>query len=200
MTDAPLLDLVLSRRSAPVLKEPGPTHAELAQILKAAGTVPDNGGLRPYRFVVVEGEGRAVFGDALAQTAAEHRPNMPAAGLDKIRAKAFRSPTLVALIASPRSEKIERWEQLATAACAGYAVVLAAYALGIGANWKSVPFTRGAALARVLGLADGEEMFGWIHLGRASEEVAPAPRAPLLLADVVTQLDGSGALRAFDES
>jgi hypothetical protein len=43
-------------------------------------------------------------------------------------------------------------------------------------------------------------MFGWIHLGRASEEVAPAPRAPLLLADVVTQLDGSGALRAFDES
>lgn len=198
MTDASLLDLVLARRSAPVLREPGPTHAELARILAAAGTVPDHGTLRPFRFVVVEGEGRGAFGDALAQTAAEHRPGMPAAGLDKIRAKAFRSPTLIAVIASPRSAKIERWEQHATAACAGYAIVLAAHALGVGANWKSVPFTRGAALARVLGLTADEEMFGWIHLGRASEEDAPAPRAPLALAEVVTLLDGSGERRAFD--
>lgn len=64
MTDAPLLDLVLARRSAPVLKEPGPTRAELARILGAAGTVPDHGTLRPFRFVVVEGDGRAAFGDA----------------------------------------------------------------------------------------------------------------------------------------
>jgi len=200
MTDAPLLDLVLARRSAPVLKEPGPTHAELARILGAAGTVPDHGTLRPFRFVVVEGDGRAAFGDALARTAAEHRPGMPAAGLDKMRAKAFRSPTLIAVIASPRSEKIERWEQHATAACAGYAVVLAAHALGVGANWKSVPFTRSAALVGVLGLTADEEMFGWIHLGRASEEAAPAPRAPLVLADVATLLDGSGERRAFDAS
>ena len=197
MSDTPLLDLVLARRSAPVLRDPGPTRAELAHILGAAGTVPDHGTLRPYRFVVVEGEGRAAFGDALARTAAEHRPGLPAAGFEKIRGKAFRSPTLVALIASPRSEKIERWEQHATAACAGYAVVLAAHALGIGANWKSVPFTRGAALARVLGLTADEEMFGWIHLGRASDEAAPAPRAPLDLSEVVTLLDGDGPRRAF---
>ncbi|MFZ6177294.1 nitroreductase family protein [Nannocystis pusilla] len=199
MTDARLLDLMLARRSAPVLKEPGPTRAELARILAAAGTVPDHGSLRPFRFVVAEGEGRAAFGDALAETAAEHRPGMPAAGLEKIRAKAFRSPTLVAVIASPRNDKIERWEQHATAACAGYAVVLAAHALGVGANWKSVPFTRGAALTRVLGLSAEEEMFGWIHLGRASDEAAPAPRPPLVLAEFASVLDGSGARRAFDE-
>ena len=200
MTDAPLLDLVLARRSPPVLKEPGPTRAELARILAAAGTVPDHGALRPFRFVVVEGDGRAVFGDALAETAAEHRPGMPATGLDKIRAKAFRSPTLVAVIASPRNEKIERWEQHATAACAGYAVVLAAHALGVGANWKSLPFTRGAALTRVLGLTADEQMFGWIHLGHASDEAAPAPRLPLVLAEVATLIDGSGERRAFAAS
>lgn len=196
MTDAPLLDLVLARRSAPALTEPGPTRAELSRILAATGTVPDHGSLRPYRFVVVEGDGRATFGDALAQTAAEHRPGMPAAGLDKVRAKAFRSPTLIALIASPRNDKIERWEQHATAACAGYAIVLAAHALGVGANWKSVPFTRGEALTRVLGLAADEQLFGWIHLGRAGD-MAPAPRAPLALAEVTTLLDG-GARRPFD--
>ncbi len=199
MTDAALLDLVLARRSAPVFTEPGPTRAELARILAAPGTVPDHGTLRPFRFVVVEGDGRATFGDALAETAAEHRPGMPAAGLDKVRAKAFRSPVLVAVIASPCNEKIERWEQHATAACAGYAIVLAAHALGVGANWKSMPFTRGVALTRVLGLTTAEEMFGWIHLGRASDEAAPAARLPLVLADVVTLLDGSGERRPFED-
>ena len=200
MTQATLLDLVLARRSAPMLKEPGPTRAELARILAAAGTVPDHGTLRPFRFVVVEGDGRAAFGDALARTAAEHRPGMPAGGLDKVRAKAFRSPTLIALIASPRNEKIERWEQHATAACAGYAVVLAAHALGVGANWKSLPFTRSEALASVLGLTAEEQMFGWIHLGRTSDEAAPAPRPPLILADLVTLIDGSGERRPFEDS
>ncbi|MCY1004458.1 hypothetical protein OV079_02510 [Nannocystis pusilla] len=42
-------------------------------------------------------------------------------------------------------------------------------------------------------------MFGWIHLGRASDEAAPAPRTPLVLADLSSVFDGSGARRAFDE-
>ena len=101
-----LLDLILSRRSAAALAAPGPTREELDQVLLAAGTVPDHGLLRPFRFVVVEGEGRARFGDALAATAAERRPDLPPAGLEKIRAKAIRSPTIVVLIASPKSGKI----------------------------------------------------------------------------------------------
>jgi len=190
--DPALLELVLSRRSAAALAEPGPTRGELERVLLAAGTVPDHGLLRPFRFVVVEGEGRARFGDALAATAAERRPDLPAVGLEKVRAKAFRSPTIVVLIASPKSGKIETWEQNATAACAGYAIVLAAHALGLGAVWKSVPFTKGKALAETLGLADGEEMLGWIHLGRATREEPLPPRKPLVLAEVVSVLDGEG--------
>ncbi|MBX3203764.1 MAG: nitroreductase [Labilithrix sp.] len=192
MSDSTLLDLVLSRRSAAALVEPGPTREELDRILLAAGAVPDHGLLRPFRLVVAEGEGRARFGDALAATAAEHRPSMPAVGLEKVRAKALRSPTLVVLIASPKPGKIEVWEQNATAACAGYAIVLAAHALGVGAVWKSVPFTKGKALTETLGLADGEEMLGWIHLGRAAREEELPPRKPLALADVASVLDAGG--------
>ena len=190
MSDQALLDLVIQRRSASKLQEPGPSRTELAQILRAASTVPDHGTLRPYRFVVVEGEGRAAFGDALAKTAAEHRPTMPAAGLEKVKAKAFRSPSIIVLIASPKSGKIEVWEQNATAACAGYAIVLAAAALGIGAVWKSVPFTTGAALKETLGLAEGEQMYGWIHLGRTSDAEVPSERAPLVLGDITSVLAG----------
>ena len=188
----PRLELLLSRRSAGALGLPGPSPDELETILLAAGTVPDHGLLRPFRFVIAEGDGRLAFGNALAGAAAEHRPGLPEATLDGIRAKALRSPTLVGLIASPRPGKVTIWEQHATAACAGYAITLAAYGLGVGAVWKSVPYTKGQALTELLGLAPTEEMLGWIHLGRPVKDEAPSPRAPLDLASVVSVLDGAG--------
>lgn len=183
------IDFLLSRRSAGTLGEPGPTRAQLDRILLATGGVPDHGLLRPFRFVVVEGDGRKHFGDALASVAADRKPGIPEAALDKMRSKAFRSPTIILLIASMKPSKVEIWEQHATAACAGYAIVLAAYALGVGAAWKSVPFTRGRALTELLGLGDGEDMLGWIHLGTSARDEAPV-RAPLDLSAVATIVDG----------
>jgi nitroreductase len=186
-----LLDLIVSRRSAGALTEPGPSPENLNRILSAAGAIPDHGLLRPFRFVVAEGEGRHQFGEALARVAAERMPGIPEMRLAKMREKALRSPTLVVLIYSPKPGKIDLWEQSAAAACAGYAIVLAAHALGVGAVWKSVPFTKGRALTETLGLAENEEMLGWIHLGTAVREDLPA-RPPLALEQVVTVLDASG--------
>src|SRR3954463_11270558 len=158
-----LLNLVSSRRSATVLVEPGPSATQLEQMLRAVASVPDHGLLRPFRFVVAAGDARGTFGDALAAAAAEHSPGAPAPRLQKVRDKAFRSPTLLAVVFSPKPGKIERWEQSATAACAGYAVLLAAQSLGVGAVWKSVPFTRARAFCEVLGFSEDEELLGWIH-------------------------------------
>lgn len=190
MNGPPLLDLILTRRSASALTEPGPSPDQLRSLLLAAGAVPDHGLLRPFRFVVVEKDGRALFGNALAAAALEHTPGLAAAKLEKVREKAYRSPTIVVLISSPKPGKIMAWEQTATASCAGYAVVLAAHALGIGAVWKSVPFTKGKALTDALGLSESEEMLGWIHLGQRAHDEAP-PRPPLPLGDIVSVLDGT---------
>lgn len=186
------IDFLINRRSAGSLAAPGPTPDQLANILRAAGAVPDHGALRPFRFVVVEEGGREKFGAALAGAAAEFRPGMPQGALEKMHSKAFRSPTIICVIASIKPGKIEPWEQNVTAACAGYAIVLAAEAVGVGAVWKSTPFTKGAALADALGLTDREEMLGFIHLGTpTSEEPLPA-RAPVDLATLASVLDGTG--------
>jgi nitroreductase len=192
VTHPPLLDLILSRRSAPALDEPGPTRDELERMLLATTTVPDHGLLRPFRFVIAEGDGRGRLGDALAATAAEHKPDMPAAKLEGVRAKAFRSPTSIVIIYSPKPGKVEDWEQKATAACAGYAIVLAAHALGVGAVWKSVPFTKGAALTETLGLEPGEEMLGWIHLGRTTTPEKAPTRKSFVAGEIATLLDANG--------
>jgi nitroreductase len=183
------LEFILSRRSATKLGPPGPTDSDLARILSAAATVPDHGQLQPFRFVVVSGDGRATFGAALAKAAKKRKPELSDAALEGVSAKALRSPALIVLIASPKPGKIEAWEQLATAACAGYAIVLAAHALGIGAVWKSVPFTRGKGLKKLLGLGPGEEMLGWIHLGTPTKTAEPI-RKKLDLAALTTVIDG----------
>lgn len=190
MTD--VLDFMLSRRSAGTLGAPGPTREQLDRMLLATGTVPDHGRLRPFRFAVVDADGRAAFGDALARAAAERKPEMSEGAREGVRAKAFRSPTIIVLIASPKPGKIEKWEQHATAACAGFAIVLAAHALGVGAVWKSVPFTRGQALTELLGLGEAEEMLGFIHLGTPTGAEPPAARPAFELADVAIMIDGNG--------
>ncbi len=114
---------------------------------------------------------------------------MHPAKLDGMRQKAFRSPTVIALIASPKPGKVEVWEQVATAACAGYAITLGAHAIGIGAVWKSVPFTKGAALAKLFAMTPEEEMLGFIHLGRPATDEVAATRPPLDLAASTMTID-----------
>jgi len=183
------LEFLLSRRSASGLGGPALTRDELDRVLAVTASVPDHGALRPFRFAIIEGEGRKVFGEALAQTALERMPDMHPAKLDGMRQKAFRSPTSIVLIASPKPGKVETWEQHATAACAGYAITLGAHALGIGAVWKSVPFTKGAALTKLFGLSPTEEILGFIHLGRTSTDELPATRPPIDLAACTMTID-----------
>ena len=143
----------MTRRSAPVLVEPPPSEAELETILRAATTVPDHGLLRPWRFVVVEGEARARFGDALVQSILQARPDSPPEAMVKARLKAFVAPLFVVLISSPRDDgKTPEWEQVVSAGLTGYAMLLAAESLGLAAGWKSSHHLDGDSLRDLLTL------------------------------------------------
>ena len=51
-------------RALDASRPPGPDAAELRRILEAGAAAPDHGGLRPWRFLVVRGAGRAALGRA----------------------------------------------------------------------------------------------------------------------------------------
>ena len=196
MSAPSLLDAILQRRSAAGLRGPGPTPEQLHLLLRAATTVPDHGLLQPYRFVLVDGDARTRFGDALADAAHEARPELSPGLLDKARRKPFAAPTLVVLIAAPRSDTpIPEWEQLASAACTGYAIVLAAHALGLGAVWKTAAVLEGSALRDLLALRAGERLLGWVLLGQS--EADDRPRPPVDLRSLVGELTPEG-LRPYD--
>ena len=56
------IDALLSRVSMPKVTEPGLTELELMSLLKAGLRACDHGRLRPYRFILLEGEARARLG------------------------------------------------------------------------------------------------------------------------------------------
>jgi nitroreductase len=188
------LELLLARRSAPVLVDPAPSDAELETILHAATTVPDHGTLRPWRFVVVSGEARPRFGDAFAASVKQARPDTPPEALVKPRLKAFVAPLFVVIVFSPKDDgKTPEWEQMVSAGLTGYAMLLAAEALGLAAAWKSSHHLKGDDLRGLLRMESDERILGWINLGHMPEKVAVGlalkPRDPVPLEDVVTRLE-----------
>ncbi len=165
------IDALAAPRVGPAPDGSPPDDGALAQILGAATTVPDHGGLRPWRFAVVRGEGRDRFGDALAAGLIELRgEGIPEAAITKMRGKAYAAPCAVVLIASPRvGSNVPEWEQVASASCTGYAIVLGATALGLGAVWKSAAVLDTEPVRSLFGVADHERLLGWVNLGSPGE-------------------------------
>ena len=188
-TGSELLGLLSANRAVPDRNGTAPDNDQLAAILKVASTVPDHGALRPWRFAVVRGEGRQRFGDALvAGLVGERGAELPDSVITKMRQKAFAAPALVMLIASPQvGSNVPVWEQVAAASCTGYAVVLAATGLGLGAIWKSAPVLHTEPVRRLFGAQPDEQLLGWVNLGSPSERTSDrretVPAAPVVVID-----------------
>ena len=183
------IDTILGRRSATRLVAPAPTPGQLDTILLAATTVPDHGALHPWRFVVVSGDARRRFADALVAAAAAGGPPLDTARAAKLAAKAYFAPMCVVVLAAPvEDHKVPVWEQVASASCAGYAMTLAAHAIGLGAVWKSVPFLDSDELRSCFAATGAERLLGWVNLGTI-EGSEPSRQVRPALADHVTYLE-----------
>ena len=70
------------------------------------GRAPDHGRLRPWRFVVLEGDARRRLGDAMAAMLLAKMPEATQDQLDKERNKPLRAPTIIVVAAHPVRCKI----------------------------------------------------------------------------------------------
>ncbi|HXF54393.1 MAG TPA: nitroreductase [Hyphomicrobiaceae bacterium] len=179
----PALELLLTRRSvkAAMLGEPGPTSAQLEQILTAAVRVPDHKAVVPWRFIVFEGEARAEFGELLAAACLQEEREPPSPmRLATERARLMRAPTVVAAISRVvPTPGAPEWEQILSCGAACFNLCLAANALGYGTCWITEWYSYSPAVRKALGLADNERAAGFIYIGTARERQPERPRPAL---------------------
>lgn len=185
MTDT--LTLLKTRRSIPAVNiaEPGPSEAQIEEMLTIAARVPDHGKLVPWRFILYRGEARAAAGAATAALMARQRPDADPKLIEAERNRFTRSPLVVAVVsrAAPHV-KIPEWEQLLSAAAAAMNLVIAANAMGFAAQWLTEWVTYDAEARAILGLSPEERLVGLVHIGTPNTPPFERPRPAL--ADIVS--------------
>jgi nitroreductase len=176
------LAFLATRRSASALTlaEPGPGDEDLTLLLRLATRVPDHGKLSPWRFVVLRGEAKRRFVTGLEAIAAGREDGAKlAAKLGKIKAP----PLTVAVVSHPKPGDIPEWEQQLSAGAVCMTLLIAAEAMGFGANWITDWYAYDAEAQALLGLGEGERVAGFVHLGSTPEP--PLERARPDLAALV---------------
>ncbi|HQQ73913.1 MAG TPA: nitroreductase [Pseudomonadales bacterium] len=169
---AAVLAAIHNRVSVSELVAPAPSPAQRADIFHAALRAPDHGQLRPWRFLLVEGEDRILVGNILADV--ENSPNE--VQRNKTAGRLLRAPLVVLIVAhiTPHT-KIPAIEQMMSVAAAVQNMLIAAHALNVGAMWRSGMVTYEPLLAEKLGLTADERLLGFLYLGTPAGELKAVP-------------------------
>ncbi len=176
---SPIIDFLLTRTSAPIqdLQGPGPSEEEIQTMLRVASRVPDHGRLVPWRFILYRGDARVQVGEKLAALAEQREGPLNDGRRTQELTRFSRAPLVIGVVSSPREHpKIPQWEMFLSGGAAAMNLVIAAGALGYGANWISNWYSDVEEGRAILGLAPHERVIGFIHIGNYSGTPFERPR------------------------
>lgn len=180
-----VLQFLQQRNSAARLVAPAPSAAQMTEIVRAAVRVPDHAWLRPWRFIVIEGERRHAFGELLERCLLARTPDADAPARAKARNAPLRAPMLVVVVARlSEHPKVPMDEQRLSAGCAAHAMLLAAEALGYAGMWRTGAAAHDPAVMEALGMVPNEEVIGFVYIG--TREGAAKAIPPLDTADFIS--------------
>lgn len=161
-----IIEALKSRRSIGRVKKDEVPKETIEQIIEAATWAPSHHNTQPWRFVVMTGEGRRLLGEGYAAVQRAQSGELSEEEFEKHVQKAFRSPVVIAAICSPSDDKrAVREEELAAAQAAVQNLLIAAYALGLGAIWRSGAPMYHPAMNEQFKLREDEEIVGLVYLG-----------------------------------
>ena len=167
--------------SAVTLAEPAPAADQIGDLLRLAARAPDHGKLAPWRFIILDGAGKAAFAERLDGIAQTRGDPVLSAKLAKLKIP----PLAVVVVSSPKAATIPEWEQVLSAGAVCTNLTYAALAMGFGANWITDWYSYDADATAILGLAEGEKVAGFVLIGTPRE--APLERDRPSLDPLVTR-------------
>lgn len=161
-----------TRTAAPRLVDPAPGDAALEQIFRAALRAPDHGMLRPWRFLVVEGEARNKLGQLFVDALQPATPEEA----EKLKASPLRAPLIIVAVANVKEHpKVPAIEQIASCAASVQNMSLAIHALGFASIWRTGAPAYDPRVKQALGLKDSDAIVGYLYVGTPTTRDRPAP-------------------------
>jgi nitroreductase len=178
------MELLRTRYSALKLGEPPPSAQAVQAMLESAARVPDHGRLHPWRLILIQGDARLRFGEVLAEALSRRNFLADDQALAREREKVLRAPLIIVVATRcDRSARIPVIEQILSGGCAAHSIMLAAFAQGLGALWRTGEAAYDNEVKSALGIDPDDVIIGFIYVGtdmggplvrsrRASEEFA----------------------------
>ncbi|MBO6850647.1 MAG: nitroreductase family protein [Marinobacter sp.] len=168
------IDFLLQRKSEPRLQAPAPDAATLETAFRCAANTPDHALLRPWRYLVIEGEGLAALGE-LFESVCEN--NATEKEREKLRTAPLRAPMVIVGIATHKPHpKVPESEQSLSAAVGMGHLSLALQAAGYGIMWRTGNIAYRKEVMAGLGLEENEHIIGFLYTGTVAGEKPPVPR------------------------
>jgi nitroreductase len=181
-TGMDILEAIKTRRSVGKVRQDCPPRVVIEQLLEAASWAPNHHVTEPWRFVVIAGDAREAFGEAMATAkTAEMDPAVKDIPMefDRAKSKALRAPVIIAVAAEiPIGAKCVEIEEVAATAAAVQNLLLAAHALGLGAIWRTGDPAYDSGVKQFLGFAPTDHLLGFVYVGYPTVEPIRAKHTP----------------------
>jgi nitroreductase len=163
-----ILEALHTRGSIGKLSEPAPHGVALENILNAAIRANDHQRLRPWQFLIIEGDARAKLGQIFVDAALQKDPTLPAEKQADVASKTQRAPMIIVAVAKIQDHpKVPTIEQLLSAGGAAQLIMLAAHALGFAGIWRTGDMAYNGFVNQRLGLQETDKIVGFLYLGTA---------------------------------
>jgi nitroreductase len=176
-----ILETLIDRTSTPprLMEETdGPTPSDIQDILRAAMSAPDHGSVRPWRFVIIEGDDRAILGRVFADALKTRDPGATEEAIAKEINRPLRAPVVIAILARVVHDRpnVPEIEQIVATACAAQNMLLAANAKGFGGILLTGKNAKDKNVRAFFGLKPGDEIVSFLYLGKSKSDQPTKPR------------------------
>jgi nitroreductase len=175
LNEAQLINWIKSRRTIGNLGLPSPTHEQIKAAISCAATAPDHKKLRPWRFIVTEGDARNDLGQALLKAAEQKAVREGEVLSDKTRKKTaelpMRAPVIITVVTHMQEhKKVPPFEQMLSAGSAVQNLILALMAQGYSTVWRTGLLCNEPAVKQYFDVAPHDYVTAFIYIGTSPRE------------------------------
>ncbi len=172
-------EAIAARRSVNRLTDRMPDRAQIRKMIEAATWAPNHRFTQPWRFHVIAGEDRQLFGQHLADAKRRRCPprsDADAAALKKTAGLFLRAPLVITVSVARSADRVQDLEDYGASCAAIQNMMLAAWEMEIVSKWRTGDAAQDPAAREYLGIGPDDRIAGYIYLGFPSKGPIPPPR------------------------